>query len=140
MLPPVRRIRIRLAHVVIFAAAAFTVGAWVGSDGAVGSRLLLFLAAMGAPQYDAYKDLYAARESAQGGVEADYLLFFEQDMRGASAPYFAAHPRIRIIDETIFDNAVVGALPEPTKPWVDDLKRQPFVWMLLRDRPLFFCH
>ena len=63
----------------LFAVAAFAVGAWVGSDGAIGGQLLRVLAAMGAPQYDAYKDLYAAREAPEGGKETDYLLFFEHD-------------------------------------------------------------
>ena len=132
--------RVRIVPLVVFAAAAFAMGAWIGSDGAIGTQALRLLAAMGAPQYDAYKELYAARDAAQGGKEIDYLLFFEREKRILSEAYFTEHPQVRVVDKTIFDNAIVVALPEPTKPWVDDLKRQPFVWMLLRDRPLFFCH
>lgn len=118
-------------------AALFFVGAFIGSEGALGTQALRFLAVLGAPQYEAYKAQYADRT---GTDSSDYLLFFEQERRRESVSYFEAHPDVRIVDKTIFANAVVVSLPEPAESHLEDLRAQPFAWMVLRDRAFFFCH
>jgi hypothetical protein len=118
-------------------AVVFFVGAIMGSDGAIGQRALRMLAALGAPQYDAYKDMYAQGRTP-GTV--DYLLFFKDEERSHSQAYFDAHPAVTITGDTVFDDAIVVALPRSSESLVSDLREQPFVWMLVRDRPFFFCH
>lgn len=124
----------------VLVVVGFLIGVWLGSDGKVGTQALGLLAAMGAPQYAMYQEIYATREGLDGQKETDYLLFFERDHQSLSEFYFSKHPQVRVVNDTVFNNAVVVALPEPVSLWVEDLKRQSFVWMLLRDRPLFFCH
>ena len=118
-------------------ALVFSVGAIIGSDGALGQRALRLLAALGAPQYDAYKDMYA---QGQTPGTVDYLLFFKDGERPHSQAYFDAHPAVTITGDTVFDDAIVVALPRASESLVSELREQPFVWMLVRDRPFFFCH
>ncbi|MFT5394419.1 MAG: hypothetical protein ACI8PT_004630 [Gammaproteobacteria bacterium] len=115
----------------------FFVGVIIGSDGTIGQRALRLLAALGAPQYDAYKDMYA---QGQTPGTVDYLLFFKDEQRSLSQAYFDTHPAVTITGDTVFDDAIVVALPRSSQSLVSELREQPFVWMLVRDRPFFFCH
>jgi len=131
------RRRVRVGWLVSLIAAVFLVGAFIGSEGTLGTQALRLLAALGAPQYEAYKDMYADQT---GTGTSDYLLFFEKEGRAEAVPYFEAHPDVRVVDNTIFANAVVVSVPEPAKSHLEDLRGQPFTWMVIRDRPFFFCH
>ena len=119
-------------------ATAFVVGVFLGSDGAAGDKALRLLAALGAPRYEAVRSAYAP----DADERASYLLFFDE--ASAEDPrveaFLAARPELEITGYTVFANAVVLSGPPPPSPWVEALRAEPFVWLLLRDRPFFFCH
>jgi len=121
------------------AAAAFLIGADAGSGGTLGAQVLRILALLGAPQYDAYREMYAPGNGL-GQERSDYLFFFHRGGGAEASAYLAGDPLIRVSDQTIFSNGLVVSLPEPAGPIVAKLRAQPFTWMVLRDRPYFFCH
>lgn len=116
----------------------FIASAYVSSDGALGTMVLRGLAVLGTPQYETYRELYAKDEESAGSK--DYLLFYAEAGRHLAKPFFDAHPEVRVTGGTVFDNSVVVAIDDDAASLVEELRAQPFVWMLVRDRPLFFCH
>ena len=115
----------------------FGVGAFVGSGGQVGQHALRLLATIGAPQYEAYRDLYG---DDGGSQSADYILFYKGELGPVAEAYFAARDDVTISGKSALQQSIIVTINEPSRDRADELRAQEFVWMLVRDRPFFFCH
>ena len=121
--------------------AVFLAGVLLGSGmiSQLKAPLAKLLQIIGQPQLDAYEAVYGEAEGS-GGATVDYLLFVDETEWAERDRYLASHPEIESKGKTIFPNAIVVALPRSDQQVVRELEGQRFTWMLIRDRPFFFCH
>lgn len=125
-----------LAVVVVLLAFGIGFGLGGQSDFNIGQKARAILGAIGKPQLEAYQAQY---QPASGKV--DYLLFFRDAAEiDHGKTYLRDVMAIDTIEPTVFKRGVVISLVEPATALVDKLRSLPFVWMVLRDRPFFFCH
>ncbi len=101
-----------------------------------GQKFRNLLAIVGQPQWEAYQEQYQSSEE-----DSSYLLFFRKgepvDQR---TEYLASNLGVKVVEPTVFARGIVISVREPASEFVKTLRELPFVWMVLRDRPFFFCH
>ena len=122
-----------LAALVAFAAGFGLVTQKHAGIAAAFHRLLTVL---GQPQLAAYQAQYGTSDE-----KTNYLVFFYKNAElERNKQYLTSQREIEMVSNTIFSNGIVIALTEPADGILHRLRALPSVWMVLKDRPFFFCH
>ena len=124
--------------IVLVALAAFAVGfGWAVQERSnIAATFHRLLVVLGEPQLEAYQAQYGTSDK-----KTHYLVFFYKNAElERSKQHVISQTEIEMVGNTIFSNGIVIALTEPADDTLNRLRARPSVWMVLKDRPFFFCH